>query len=274
MKRILLLSALMTLFLFQSIAYAKVYQVKVPREQHLTVRTPCENGPAIFSPDAASVEGKGRIVTILAYNDTVITLTCKDGEAAYPLQITLVDSASEGKVYLEIEDPDYKLLVGKKKAIKGTSGYDKEQVIGEGRDLMVAMLGSAELSGYEIVEKSEDASDTKDKDISATLQKMYTGSLSGYVYEVSNTSVMKVKRHISDFSSKGVIFLYSPALDGHGNVVIPAKNKTLLYVIRAGENEEDAPRLDVRFVAVGEESQFDMNSVRPAINKNFPKKGN
>jgi hypothetical protein len=209
----------------------KVSKVNVLKGRTLTVIAPCDATP-VFDPDVVAVEGRGRVVTIYPYDSATVSLICKDGDSGYVVDINVQsEPSSDQKNFLEITDEEY--IKKKRKGISAAaiSSYDKEQILSEARGVLVAMLNSAEASGYETNE-GLNSPILRKGDLSARLIKAYTGALMGHVYEITNKSKLKVRKNVREFSAKGVIYIYSPALLDNGDIVIPASGKTIVYIVK------------------------------------------
>lgn len=210
---------------------AKVKKISIQRGRTLTVAAPCEVIP-VFDPDTVAVEGKGKVVAIYPIDSTTVSLVCKDGVSGYVVDISVQDMPSPEQTYfLEIKDDEYVSRKQKNIAAANISNYNKEQLLSEARGVLVAMINSAEMSGYEIAEKPT-STVQGDRDLSAKLIKTYAGNLTGYIYEITNNSRLKVRKNVKDFSTKGVIFVYSPSLSDTGDIMLPPLGKAVVYIVK------------------------------------------
>jgi hypothetical protein len=208
-----------------------VNKVNVLKGSTLTVSAPCEVTP-VFNPDIVAVEGRGRIVTIYPIDSTTVSLICEGGDSGYVVVINVQPEPAPGQsFFLEIKDKEYREKQRKIAADAVISSYNAEQILSEARRVLVGMVKRAEVSGYE-TNKSPNVDVQKRENLEARLLKTYKGNLLGLAYEITNKSNLRIRKNVSDFSTRGVIFVYSPSALKNGDMVIPANGRVVIYIVK------------------------------------------
>jgi hypothetical protein len=235
MKRIAISSFLFfLLFLSVAIAEDRVYTINVKKNRIFTLQVPCEF-VAMYDQNAMQLDGKGRVASVLVYEPTSFSIVCKDGSDGYSVVVT-TDEDKPVVDFLKITD-HIQEFKSETRMLKTPSDFEvKEDIVREARALMVSMVKGKILEGYEYINKNEKIL-SQDSELSATLKDIYSGQLIGLVYKIEKISNMQIVRNLKDFSTKGVVMLYSPSADKEGNIRFLNK-PVLLYVValRAGED--------------------------------------
>lgn len=233
MKQLALGIIIISVCLMTSAAWAsKSYTVDVPTGESLTVVTPCKLKP-VFHTDDVGVQGQDNVVTILSQNKTTVTLVCDSGNWAYAITVNPSDN-KDAVTLFNIKDPEYDAWLEEQKKLKDTSNYDKEDLLNESRSVLVAMIKDRPLEGYERKKLSDH--EKTDGSLSYQATELYNGQLFGLIYTLKNESAMTAQYNISDFSTRGVIYLYSPSMSDTGNIVLEPGSQIQLYVVKAGDD--------------------------------------
>jgi len=221
------------LFLSSLSAEDRVYTINVKKNRILTLQTPCEF-IAMYDQNAMQLDGKGRVASVLVYEPTSFSVVCKDGSDGYSIVLT-TDEDQPAVDFFKITD-HIQELKNETRVLKTPSDFEvKEDIVREARLLMVSMVKGKILEGYEHVKKSVQVA-SQDSELSATLRDVYSGQLLGLVYEIRKNSHMQIVRNLKDFSTRGVVMVYTPSADKDGNIRFTEKPVSLYVVaIRTGE---------------------------------------
>ncbi len=229
-----------------SISTSKTTSVSVLKGSILTVKLPCP-ARAIYNPDAADVKGIGSIASILAHENTSISFICTTGDAGYIVSIRLTDNQDESKNYIEIVDKPRVDELDNRRLITDVSDYDKEDVLLNARNLLVGIVQSASVPGYER-QANIGIVNSPDKSLQVKLAGFYMGRLIGFEYKLTNISHIRIRRNVSDFSTRGVVLVFSPSADKSGDILILPRQTVKLYMVKVPHTDVATSRTVVPWI--------------------------
>lgn len=236
-------------------------EVEVAPASSLTVNVPCRIKNVWWFPkEVASAQAKGKTAIFFLTTRSISGgVLCSSGRS-YVLNVKVdykepewdekemkwkvYESKKPKSVVIDVVDPETE--EEERDRIGRKLYMNKEEILAQGRALMVGMVTSRQVENYSVVYPTKPFVVKRDG-FEMKLVKKYEGELEGYVFRVRSLRKTGVCVREPDFSSKGTVYIYidayrrSPAC-GDGFLVLP-DDFFYLYVVRVPLPEEDVVRI-------------------------------
>lgn len=236
-------------------------EVEVAPAGSVTLNAPCNIKNVWWFPkNVASAQAKGKTaIFFLTTKDVSGGIICLSGRN-YVIHVRvdyrepewdekemkwkIYKSDKPQSVVIDLNDPTAK--EEERDRIGRKLYMNKEEILAQGRALMVGMVTGKQVENYNILYPPKPFV-IKRNGFRMELVRKYEGELEGYVFRVRSERTTGVCVKEPDFSSKGVVYIYidayrkSPAC-GDGHLILP-EDFFYLYMVRVPLPPEDVVRI-------------------------------